>query len=79
MYLFSLFVVAVSIAAATSTINEDDFAPADIITKDVAIIGGGASGTYAAVRLREDLDTSVVVIERRTIWYVSLVIQSRKS
>ena len=24
------------------------------ITKDVVIIGGGASGTYAAVRLRED-------------------------
>lgn len=35
------------------------------ITKDVVIIGGGASGTYAAVRLREDLGKSIVVIEPR--------------
>jgi hypothetical protein len=35
------------------------------IIKDVAIIGGGASGTYAAVRLREDLNTSIVVVEPR--------------
>ncbi|EUC37469.1 hypothetical protein COCCADRAFT_85619 [Bipolaris zeicola 26-R-13] len=35
------------------------------ITKDVVIIGGGASGTYAAVRLREDLGKSVIVIEPR--------------
>jgi hypothetical protein len=26
-------------------------------------VGGGASGTYATVRLREDLNTSIVVIE----------------
>jgi hypothetical protein len=36
-----------------------------VIDTDVAIIGGGASGTYAAVRLREDFNTSVVVIEPR--------------
>ncbi|KAL4886191.1 hypothetical protein BJY04DRAFT_213724 [Aspergillus karnatakaensis] len=34
-----------------------------VITRDVAIIGGGASGTYAAVRLQE-LNHSVVLIER---------------
>lgn len=34
------------------------------IIKDVAIIGGGATGTYAGVRLREDYKKSVVVIER---------------
>ena len=34
----------------------------DVITRDVAIIGGGATGTYAAVRLR-DLGKSVVVVE----------------
>ncbi|KAK3358784.1 hypothetical protein B0T25DRAFT_531155 [Lasiosphaeria hispida] len=36
-----------------------------IITTDVAIIGGGASGAYAAVRLKEDFNKSVVLIEKR--------------
>jgi heterodisulfide reductase subunit A-like polyferredoxin len=31
---------------------------------DVAIIGGGATGAYAAVRLREDYGKSVLVIEK---------------
>ncbi|KAI9367740.1 hypothetical protein BJX61DRAFT_537813 [Aspergillus egyptiacus] len=35
----------------------------DVITRDVCIIGGGASGTYAAIRLRE-LGQSVVVVEK---------------
>ncbi|KAF2849920.1 FAD/NAD(P)-binding domain-containing protein [Plenodomus tracheiphilus IPT5] len=35
------------------------------LTTDIAIIGGGASGTYAAVRLREDLNTSILLIEPR--------------
>ena len=48
---------------ATTTINDATFAPTDTITKDVAIIGGGASGTYAAVRLREDYNKSIVLIE----------------
>ncbi|KAL9059112.1 MAG: hypothetical protein Q9162_001330 [Coniocarpon cinnabarinum] len=51
-------------AALGFAIDESAFAPADCIEKDVAIIGGGASGTYAAVRLREDLNKSIVVIER---------------
>ncbi|KAK3366464.1 hypothetical protein B0H63DRAFT_371864, partial [Podospora didyma] len=34
------------------------------ICKDVAIIGGGASGSYSAVRLREDFGVSVVFIEK---------------
>lgn len=38
----------------------------NIISTDVAIIGGGASGTYAAVRLREDYNTSIVLIESRS-------------
>lgn len=42
-----------SVEAATQT----------YITRDVAIIGGGAAGTYAAVRLREDYNISVVLIE----------------
>ncbi|KAL4867485.1 hypothetical protein BDV12DRAFT_209867 [Aspergillus spectabilis] len=38
---------------------DDDF----MMIRDVAIIGGGASGTYASVRLREQ-NRSVVLIER---------------
>lgn len=33
-----------------------------VITRDVVVIGGGATGTYAAIRLR-DLGKSVVVVE----------------
>ncbi|GAB1314657.1 Amine oxidase [Madurella fahalii] len=34
------------------------------ISKDVAIIGGGGSGAYSAVRLREDYGIGVVVVEK---------------
>lgn len=34
------------------------------VTRDVAIIGGGASGAHAAVRLREDFNKSVIVVEK---------------
>jgi hypothetical protein len=45
---------------------EENHTPEPIeLIRDVAIIGGGASGTYAAVRLREDLNTSMVLIEPR--------------
>lgn len=33
------------------------------VVKDVAIIGGGASGAYAAVRLRNDYGKSIALIE----------------
>jgi phytoene dehydrogenase-like protein len=36
-----------------------------VLITDVAIIGGGASGTYAAIRLREDLNTSILLVEPR--------------
>ena len=36
----------------------------DIITRDIAVIGGGASGTYAAIRLGE-LNKTVMLIERK--------------
>jgi hypothetical protein len=46
--------VSVTIAAAPRTIY-----------KDVAILGGGASGSHAAVRLREDFNKSIVIVEKQ--------------
>ncbi|KAI1378440.1 FAD/NAD(P)-binding domain-containing protein [Hypoxylon crocopeplum] len=37
---------------------------AEVITRDIAIIGGGATGTYAAINLK-DQGKSVVVVERK--------------
>ncbi|KAF2657768.1 hypothetical protein K491DRAFT_714231 [Lophiostoma macrostomum CBS 122681] len=37
----------------------------DVVEKDVAIIGGGAAGTYAAVRLSQDLNTTIELIEQQ--------------
>jgi flavin-dependent amine oxidoreductase len=45
-------------AAAEEAAHRGD----SVITRDVAIIGGGASGTYSAIRLR-DLGKSVIVVE----------------
>ena len=36
-----------------------------IINRDVVIIGGGASGAYAAVRLRDDYGKSIALVEMR--------------
>ncbi|KAF4122176.1 hypothetical protein GMORB2_7769 [Geosmithia morbida] len=38
-----------------------------VIKKDVVIVGGGASGAYAAVRLREDYGKSIALIEKQDI------------
>lgn len=66
---FSLVVAAcVGIARAlphpSTKIDPNDFHDDDIITRDVCIIGGGSSGTYSAIRLRE-LGKSVVVVEKQ--------------
>ncbi|TLD19982.1 hypothetical protein PspLS_09358 [Pyricularia sp. CBS 133598] len=37
------------------------------IVRDVVVIGGGASGAYAAVRLRDDLNKTVVLVEKEEI------------
>ncbi|KAL0940022.1 amine oxidase [Colletotrichum truncatum] len=42
-----------------------DNAPAKVINRDVVILGGGASGAHAAVRLREDFNKSIVVVEKQ--------------
>jgi ribulose 1,5-bisphosphate synthetase/thiazole synthase len=39
----------------------------DLLHRDVVVIGGGASGAYAAVRLRDDFDKSIALIEKQSI------------
>ena len=51
----SLLTTVVSIASAAT------------IQKDVVIIGGGASGAYAAVRLKEDYGKSILLVEKQDI------------
>ncbi|USW51636.1 Putative FAD/NAD(P)-binding domain superfamily [Septoria linicola] len=46
-------------------IDEHAFFANNIIESDVAILGAGASGTFAAVRLREDYNLKVTVIEKQ--------------
>lgn len=57
-----LRIIALSLAVGLSTAKS---ACRKTITRDVAIIGGGASGAHAAVRLREDFDKSVIVVEKK--------------
>ncbi|KAK1450550.1 FAD dependent oxidoreductase [Colletotrichum melonis] len=57
---------ATLISAAPSGLgcyDESAFKPEDIIQRDVLVVGGGATGTYAAVRLR-DQNKTVAVVER---------------
>lgn len=54
--------LSVGILCANGAHASNDAPSRDV---DVAIIGGGASGTYAAVRLREDYNTSIMLIEPR--------------
>ena len=60
---FALSFSLCTVLAATK--QQHNSGPTEII-RDVAIVGGGASGTYAAVRLREDFNKTVVVIEPRS-------------
>ncbi|KAK9358011.1 hypothetical protein V1504DRAFT_442467 [Lipomyces starkeyi] len=36
-----------------SHLDSDDCHPDDVITRDIAVIGGGSTGTYSAIRLRD--------------------------
>jgi len=67
MRLFWFCFLASGASASTSCrcIDESDFDQSQIIVKDVAIVGGGASGAHAAVRLREDFGKSIVLIEKK--------------
>ncbi|KAL8284404.1 hypothetical protein RB597_001856 [Gaeumannomyces tritici] len=68
-YIHSKITVTCALLALSATvtarrIDESGFAPEDIIVRDVCVIGGGASGSHAAVRV-QDSGKSVVVIETK--------------
>ena len=72
---FSLLCSGISLAAAqaiaksgnsssaSSTFDASKYSSSDVIKRDVAVIGGGSSGTYGAIKLR-DMGKSVVVVEK---------------
>jgi hypothetical protein len=51
-----------ALPAPVADTDAADYASSSIITRDVCVIGGGSTGTYSAIRLR-DLGKSVVVVE----------------
>lgn len=69
---FSLIAVCPSLVLSdmgnrySLTINTSftSFPPSDIIERDVVVIGGGSSGAYTAVRLR-DSGKSVIIVEKK--------------
>lgn len=61
-----LLATAVALPSLSKPINQRDYSPADVITRDVLIIGGGSTGTYSAITLR-DLGKSVAVVEAKGV------------
>jgi heterodisulfide reductase subunit A-like polyferredoxin len=55
------------------------YAPEDVLVRDVVVIGGGASGTYGAIALK-DMGRSVVVVEKESRFggHVNTVSRSRR-
>lgn len=60
-----LLATAMAFAAmARAAVHQHDTVKPQYIERDVVILGAGASGTYAAVRLREDFKKTILVVER---------------
>ncbi|KAJ5758354.1 uncharacterized protein N7511_007048 [Penicillium nucicola] len=57
-----LFLVLGSAWSPTAASSTPDF-----LYRDVVVVGGGASGAYAAVRLRDDFNKSIALIEKQSI------------
>lgn len=60
---FQFLLASSAFVPALSSVLPESIA-SSVIYKDVAIIGGGASGAYAAIRLKEDYGKSIVLVEK---------------
>lgn len=58
------FPVLALLPAAVCAANNPYFADGGRLNVDIVIVGGGASGAHSAVRLREDFNKSIVLIEK---------------
>src|ERR1700692_3090005 len=58
-----VFVFSCIAAVAGANPTHNNHHAYDVITRDIVVIGGGAAGTYAAIRLG-DMKQNVMVIER---------------
>ncbi|MCJ1353601.1 MAG: hypothetical protein MMC33_003588 [Icmadophila ericetorum] len=59
-------VLANSCNSADSRFDTACYSSSDIITREVAVVGGGSSGTYGAIKL-SDMGRSAVVIEKESL------------
>ncbi len=67
-----VFVFLLTIQLTAATIIPTAFSQPNTIERDVCIIGGGSSGTYAAVRLLQN-EKSVAIIEKQNGIYSSAI------
>jgi hypothetical protein len=74
MKFFTVLCSSIGLAVAWTDRNEEkrsifdqnNYASSDVIHRDVAVIGGGSTGTYGAIKLG-DLGKSVVLVERASV------------
>lgn len=62
---FPLTTRVLNLLAAASVVAEANIR--QTFVKDVVIIGGGASGVHAAIRLRDDFGKSIALVEKQEI------------
>ena len=65
--IFGLLAAFKAVSAASNAASQFDpcsYATTDVLVRDVVVIGGGASGTYGAIALK-DAGRSVAVVEKQ--------------
>jgi hypothetical protein len=58
--------VSFALGVTADQFDPKSYASKDVITRDVAVIGGGSTGTYAAVNL-QNLGKSIVLVEKENV------------